>query len=94
MSDLKMIVGQMSVEVYESLKQAIEIGKWPTGELLSAEQKANSMRLIIAYEHENVDVEARVGYIPSVECASRQNGAVPLGPDVSVVTVRENATSE
>ena len=34
------VIGQMPKEVYERLKTAVELGKWPDGQPLTDEQKA------------------------------------------------------
>ena len=57
------LVEQLTPELYESFKRAIEIGKWPDGRVLTDEQKALCMEAVIAYEFKNVDEEERVGYI-------------------------------
>lgn len=54
---------QLKPEVYQSFKRAIEIGKWPDGRVLTAEQKALCMEAVIAYEFKHVDERERVGYI-------------------------------
>ena len=54
---------QLTPEIYQSFKRAIEIGKWGDGKILSAEQKALCMEAVIAYEFNNVDEIDRVGYI-------------------------------
>ena len=37
-------IAQMPKEVYERLKTAVELGKWPDGKPLTEEQKATSCR--------------------------------------------------
>ena len=41
-------------EVYASLKQAVEIGKWPDGRRLTQEQKELCMQAMIGWELENL----------------------------------------
>ncbi len=40
----------MTPEVYNNLKTAVELGKWPNGDLLNEEQKENSLQLVMAYQ--------------------------------------------
>ena len=51
-------------EVYEELKKAVEIGKWPDGNPLSQSQKEYCMQAIIHYEFHNLPEHERTGYIP------------------------------
>ncbi len=44
------MVTNLSPEVYERLKTAVETGKWPDGAVLSDEQKAQSLQLVMAYQ--------------------------------------------
>ncbi|MCL4165147.1 UNVERIFIED_CONTAM: hypothetical protein GTU68_015184, partial [Idotea baltica] len=43
------MIESMSPEVYQSLRQAVEIGKWPDGRPVSREQRENAMQAIIAW---------------------------------------------
>jgi uncharacterized protein YeaC (DUF1315 family) len=60
---LQDIINMMNPEVHMNLKTAIELGKWPDGRKLSAEQIEYCMQAIIAYEQANLPEEQRVGYI-------------------------------
>jgi uncharacterized protein YeaC (DUF1315 family) len=51
-------------DIYESLKRAIELGKWADGRRLDKEQKELCMQAVIAYEKNNVSEHERTGYIP------------------------------
>ena len=46
------------------LKRAVEIGKWPDGKPLTAEQRQLCMEAMIVYEHKNLPPEEHTGYIP------------------------------
>lgn len=50
-------------QVYQSLKAAVELGKWPNGQPLSEEQKSICMQAIIVYEAKHLPPEQRTGYI-------------------------------
>jgi len=42
----------ISPSLYESLKTAVETGKWLDGAALTEEQKAHSLQLVMAYQKE------------------------------------------
>ncbi|MFT5716868.1 MAG: hypothetical protein ACJAWS_000014 [Oleiphilaceae bacterium] len=54
----------ISPDVYKQFKQAIELGKWPDGRVLSVAQKEICLQAIMLYEakHQVADTE-RVGYV-------------------------------
>ena len=54
----------MTPDVYQQFLRAIETGRWPNGDLLSAEQRATCMEAIIIYEHKHVDKSQRTGFVP------------------------------
>lgn len=58
------LVRSLSPEVVQNLRRAVELGKWPNGERLTAEQKATCLQAVIAYEAEHLPPEQRTGYVP------------------------------
>ena len=62
--DLAQLIASITPEIYENLKRAIELGKWPDGKVLSKEQKEHSMQALIAYEELHFTEEQRTGYVP------------------------------
>lgn len=79
------LVADMSPEVYERLKRALEVGKWADGSTLSAEQKQNALQAVIAWGELHLSAEQRVGFIdrghkagdtcddPVADTSTRQN---------------------
>ncbi len=61
--DYMQLLGSITPEVYQNLCRAVELGKWPNGELLTREQKEQSLQAIIAYDQRNHSEKQRVGYI-------------------------------
>lgn len=57
------LIASITPETYESLKRAVELGKWPDGSRLSPEQRANCMQAVIAYGERHLTEEQRVGFI-------------------------------
>jgi len=61
--DYHMLIDGMSPEIYQNLKRAIEIGKWPDGRVLTSEQRATVMEALIAWGAKHLPEEQRVGFI-------------------------------
>jgi len=77
------LIEAMSPDIYESLKSAVELGKWPNGVKLTQEQREQSLRAVIAYEHQrNMSEEQRVGYIDRSRKDGSKHGSDPLQPDI------------
>ncbi|MTH46838.1 YeaC family protein [Intestinirhabdus alba] len=56
--NLEQIIDSMTPEVYQRLSTAVELGKWPDGVALTAEQKENSLQLIMLWQaRHNVDAQ-------------------------------------
>ncbi|MEJ2044334.1 MAG: DUF1315 family protein [Reinekea sp.] len=63
----------MTPDIYSRLREAIELGRWPTGLALSKEQKSLCLEAVIKYEiAQDIPVEQRTGYI-SNECQSHKD---------------------
>ncbi len=60
---LEELVAQMGPEQHTQMRRAIELGKWPDGRKLSADDKAFCMQAVIAYEAKNVGEQERVGFM-------------------------------
>ncbi len=64
MDPYKKAISELTPDIYQNLKKAIEIGKWPNGQQLTQEQKENAMQAVIAYElHHNMSDDQRIGYV-------------------------------
>lgn len=62
--DLQQLLNSITPAIYQNLKLAIEMGKWPDGNKLSGEQRQLCMQAVIAYEHKYLPPELHTGYIP------------------------------
>ena len=71
MSTFAHMIENITPEIYQSLKTAVEIGKWSDGRKLTAEQKELSLQAVIAWEIQNLPEEERTGYMGPQECASK-----------------------
>lgn len=72
--DFQTLISQLNPEIYQNLKTSLELGKWPDGRPLTADQKEICMQAIIAYEHKNLDEKDRTGFIERGECKSNPSG--------------------
>ena len=48
--DIQQLVRAMTPQIYENLRTAVEIGKWPDGKALTEEQKSNSLQAVLMYQ--------------------------------------------
>jgi uncharacterized protein YeaC (DUF1315 family) len=48
--DIEQLVAAMTPEVFKTLQQAVETGKWPNGAELTEEQKDNSLAAVLLYQ--------------------------------------------
>ncbi|MFV9996870.1 MAG: YeaC family protein [Arsenophonus endosymbiont of Dermacentor nuttalli] len=48
--ELNDLVNLMTVEIYQRLLTAVELGKWPDGVALTTEQKENSLQAIMLWQ--------------------------------------------
>lgn len=62
--NLQQLLASITPEIYQSLKRAVELGKWPDGNRLSQEQRELCMQAVIAYEHKHLPADAHTGFIP------------------------------
>lgn len=67
--DFQQLLNSITPDVYQNLKTAIELGKWPTGVALTQEQTQTCMQAVIAYEQQHVPENERTGVIND-KCAS------------------------
>ena len=57
------LVAQMTPEIYERLKLATELGKWPDGRVLTDEQKQSCMEAVLRYQAMHLPAEEHSGFI-------------------------------
>lgn len=71
MSSFNEMIKNITPEIYQSLKLAVEIGKWADVNKLTAEQRELSLQAMIAWEMQNLPEEERTGYMGPQECQSK-----------------------
>ena len=72
------VAAQMSRDVYENLRRAVELGRWPDGRALSAEQRATSLQAVIAWETRHLPESERSGFIARPDCATDSHAEQPV----------------
>lgn len=82
------LIDEMTVEVYDALKLAIEISKWPDGNRLEPEQRDFCMQAIILYEAKHLPEQDRIGFDLSANCKSKSEETQPL-----TISVADSASS-
>lgn len=63
--DFQQLIDSITPDIYKRLKQAVETGRWPNGEMLTPEQRQHSLQAVIAYDQKHKPAHERVGYIPA-----------------------------
>ncbi len=79
--DYQQMIRDMSPEIYESMKRALELGRWPDGRAVTPEQRESSMQAVIAWGEMHLSPEERVGYVkpkPKKGGASESPEETPL----------------
>lgn len=61
--DLQQILKAVTPAVYERLKRAVELGRWPDGNRLTPAQRDLCLQAVIAYDFAHLPATERVGYI-------------------------------
>lgn len=75
------LIKSMTPEIYQSLKLAVELSKWPDGQRLSQEQQEICLRALIAYDHGNKSEDERIGYIDRTKPDGSQHGKDPYSDE-------------
>ncbi|TLX57141.1 DUF1315 domain-containing protein [Stutzerimonas nosocomialis] len=71
MSSFNEAIENITPEIYENLKLAVELGKWGDGRKLTTEQKELCLQAMIAWEMQNLPEEQRTGYMGAQQCSSK-----------------------
>lgn len=61
--NLQHLIDHITPDIHANLKRAVEIGKWPDGRALTAEQRELCLQAVIVYEARHLEEHERVGYI-------------------------------
>lgn len=71
------LIASMTPMIYNNMKEALELGRWGDGRVVTPEQKENSLEALIRYEHlHNIPEEQRVGYVDMTNKRQKKNKKV------------------
>lgn len=81
--DIRQLINTINPEIYGNLKTAVELGKWPDGIKLTANQKESCLQAIIAYDISHNAESLRIGSIAATTtCGSyKSSGEVKIDLD-------------
>lgn len=79
--EFQQLIESITPEIYNKLKSAVEMGKWPDGTQLTPMQKENTLQAIIAYDALHKPEGERVGYVPPKKVDEPCDSKKGLGPD-------------
>lgn len=77
------VAQQISPDIYQRFKEALELGKWPDGRILTKDQKEICLQAIMVYERaQEVPDNQRTGYVDSTKktspCGPKGDDAEPI----------------
>ncbi len=68
------LINSMTPEIYQNMKDAIELGRWGDGRTMTREQKTNCLEAMIRYEHlHNIPESERIGYVDKSNKVKKHN---------------------
>ena len=79
------MIEAMTPDMYQRLKTAVELGKWPDGRRLTPEQRQHSLQAVIAWGEKYLPESERVGYIDK----GRKGGEVCDDPGAEPINWKE-----
>jgi uncharacterized protein YeaC (DUF1315 family) len=98
--NIQQLVEAMTPQIYENLRTAVEIGKWSDGNLLSEEQKSNSLQAVLmnqakveqSEEHMTIGKNGEVVHKSCSELKKEFDKA--LGKDAKQETAEQSSTHD
>lgn len=57
------MIETMTPEIYQNLRRAVELGRWPDGRPVTPEQRESALQAVIAWGERHLPPEQRVGYV-------------------------------
>jgi len=63
------LLSNLNPQIVASLKRAIELGKWPNGVAVTAEQRQLCAEAVANWESRHLPADARVGHVPPKKTA-------------------------
>jgi len=90
--DFEDILQMITPEVHQSLRRAVELGKWADGVALSREQRELCLQAVIAWEARHLGAESRTGYIDRGTKAPDDRCASPAAEEPELVRIVREGT--
>lgn len=79
--DMNQLLERMDHSMYQVLKGAVALGKWPDGRTLTPEQKEAGLQAILAFEiRAGVPEELRTGFLPPKHKMKKEEAAPDVTP--------------
>ena len=72
------LVGRMSSEIYERLKEVVALGRFNEQERMSKELLGQCMQLLILYEAHHLESHERTGTPVQTDCQTESFGLQPI----------------
>ena len=63
-TNVQELLDSLTPDMYQKLRQSVELGKWPTGGVLTSEQKELCLQAVLAYEKKHLPEDQHTGFIP------------------------------
>jgi uncharacterized protein YeaC (DUF1315 family) len=76
--DFSSVVNQLTPEIYQNMKRAVETGRWPDGRDVSSQQRAICLQAVIAWEATHLPEQERSGFIERKQCSSEAGEEQPV----------------
>ena len=84
------LISTMTPEIYQNMKEALELGRWGDGRSVTPEQKAFSLEALIRYEHlHNIAETRRVGYVDTTNKRKKKNAKQSKNDDTQPIKIIE-----
>lgn len=90
--ELQVLIDTMTPEIYDRLKEAVALRRWPDSSRLSSAQLENAMQLIILYEHNHLPPAQHTGQKLTASCSDAAQ-PVTLKMDTAEITGEESENS-
>ncbi|WP_444883685.1 DUF1315 family protein [Microbulbifer sp. PSTR4-B] len=76
------LLNNLNPQIVASLRRAIELGKWPNGVVITADQRSLCAEAVASWEAQNLPKEQQLGYVaPKTSkdpCSAKKGDEQPL----------------
>lgn len=91
--ELNDLIDAMTPEIYQRLVTAVELGKWPDGVALTAEQKENCLQMVMMWQarHNEQAEHMTIGTDGEIVMKSKQELKREFNIADSIITLKPDA---